>query len=226
MNPEEIKFGDWGRFFMGETPPEFFIEVVIRMSFIYLILVVAMRLQGNRMSAQLSRNELLGVVTLAAAIGVPLQSPDRGLLPALIIAIVVVIIGKLLSSLAAKNQKLEQVTQGNINVLVQDSVMQPKDMLHSRITPERVRAQLRYEGVRHLGEVKRLYIEANGSFALIREDHPKPGLSVLPKWDEDLMQEQRTAEIKTCSYCGNRKENKDPDKCANCGNNTWINAIY
>lgn len=226
MKPEEIKFGDWGRMFMGETPPEFLIEVIIRMAFIYLLLLVAMRLLGNRMSAQLSRNELLAVVTLAAAIGVPLQAPDRGLLPALIIAIIVVLIGRLAASLAAKNQKLEQATQGNLNVLVQDSKMLLKDMLHSRITPDRVFSQLRHEGVRHLGEVKRLCIEANGSFALIREDNPRPGLSVLPPWDEELLAEQKTTDIKACTKCGQRKEQAQDNKCPNFGNEAWTDAIY
>lgn len=227
MKKEEIKFGDWMRVFMGETPPEFLIEVVIRMFFIYFLLMVSMRLLGRRMSAQLSRNEMLAVVTLAAAIGVPLQSPDRGLLPAFIIALVVVLIGRLISTLAFRSQKIEQVTQGNINVLVQDSTLQLKDMLHSRVTLPRLFSQLRCEGIYHLGEVKRLYMEANGSFTLIKNEQPKPGLSVLPPWDEEFRHQQKEAAgVKVCSKCGNTKRSKNSnERCDKCNNDDWVNAV-
>src|SRR6059058_3167864 len=103
MKPDEIKFGDWMRVLFGETPPEFFIELVIRSFFIFLLLVVSMRFLGRRMAAQLNRIEMIALFALAAAIGVPLQAPDRGLLPAVIIAVIVVGIGRLIAALACRN---------------------------------------------------------------------------------------------------------------------------
>jgi len=51
-------------------------------------------------------------------------------------------------------------------------------------------AQLRGEGVKQLGEVKRLYFEANGSFSLIKKDHPQPGLIIIPGFDKELSEAQ------------------------------------
>ena len=48
MNKEDIKLSDWGRIFLGDVPPEFIIEVIVRMIFIYVILVVSLRLLGKR----------------------------------------------------------------------------------------------------------------------------------------------------------------------------------
>jgi uncharacterized membrane protein YcaP (DUF421 family) len=180
MKPEDIYIGDWARMFLGETPLSFFIEIILRVFFIYLLLMVSMRLLGKRMAAQISRNELIAMVALAAAIGVPLQAPDRGLLPPFIIAVVVVLVGRTVARLAFKNQKFEHISQDNACTLVNDSVMQIRQMQKTRITPERLFAQLRSEGIMHLGEVKRLYIEANGSFTLVKDDQPTAGLSILP----------------------------------------------
>lgn len=47
---------------------------------------------GKRVAGQLSLSELAIIVTLGAAIGVPIQAADRGMLPAFVLLIVAVII--------------------------------------------------------------------------------------------------------------------------------------
>lgn len=106
MKPEDIKWGDWARVWMGEVPPSFLLEAVLRTLFLFLLLIIGMRIFGKRMAAQLTRIEMIGLFSLAAAIGVPLQAPDRGLLPAVIIAIVVVSIGRMTSGLVREVKSL------------------------------------------------------------------------------------------------------------------------
>src|SRR5687768_1016937 len=124
MKPEDIKLWDWQRIMIGEVPGPFLLEVVLRILIVYIILMVSMRLLGKRMAAQLSRNELAAMVSLAAAIGVPILAPDRGILPPIIIAIVVVSVSRFISRFAAKSQKIESLTQGSIDTLVKDGVLQ------------------------------------------------------------------------------------------------------
>jgi hypothetical protein len=47
MKPEEIYLSDWSRILIGEVPGSFYLEAIIRVVFIYLLLLVAMRLMGN-----------------------------------------------------------------------------------------------------------------------------------------------------------------------------------
>jgi len=91
MKPDEIRLGDWARILVGEVPGSFYFEAIIRVVFIYLLLIVAMRLMGNRMGKVLTRNEMVAMVSLAGANGVALMAPDRGLLP--VVAVAAVIIG-------------------------------------------------------------------------------------------------------------------------------------
>jgi uncharacterized membrane protein YcaP (DUF421 family) len=120
MKPEEIKLGDWARWFMGETPPEFLLEVILRVFFVFLLIVVSMRLLGRRMAGQLNRTEMVALISLAAAIGVPILSPDRGLLPAVVIAIIVVCTGRLIAAKAYKYPKFESMAEDELTILVQD----------------------------------------------------------------------------------------------------------
>jgi uncharacterized membrane protein YcaP (DUF421 family) len=226
MKPDEIKLGDWMRVFFGEAPPAFFIEVIIRLVFLFILLVIAMRLLGLRMSAQLNRIEMIALFSLAAAIGVPLQAPDRGLLPAVAIAVIVIAIGRLVATLSFRNQKFEDLAEDDYAVLVQDGVLQMKKLRKTRLTIERLFAQLRTESIRHLGEVKRLYFEANGAFSLIKEQMPKPGLPILLPEDREFLEEQSKSETLVCHTCGAPKAwVAYRQHCANCGDDQWVPAI-
>jgi uncharacterized membrane protein YcaP (DUF421 family) len=227
MKEKDYHFGDLARTFIGQYSGAFFVEILIRTVILYLLLLVCMRLMGSRMSAQLSRNESLGLVSLAAAIGIPLQVADKGILPAFIVALTVVFVNRRISAMVTRREKLESFLVGDYNILVENNVMQTSAMEYARISTDRLLAQLRSEGVRHLGEVKRLYIEANGAFNLIRMPDPVPGLSVLPVWDQTFREENKVTDIVVCNACGKRQEEKDchDGHCTHCHNNDWVKAV-
>lgn len=230
MKREEIYIDDWYRIFIGEVPPEFYLEAIIRIIVIYVILIVSMRLIGKRMASQLTRNELAAIVTLAAAIGIPVQAPDRGLLPAIIIAIIVVIVQRFIAITTFKNQGLEKKVMGNTSLLVEDSMMKPGAMKKSRITRARIVSHLRSKGIRHLGYVKRFYLEAGGAFSVLIDEDPKPGLSLIPDWDTGFEERQeKDHTVTVCCNCGSHLPDKmdrsEKQKCDNCGNTKWQPAI-
>ena len=37
MKPEEIRFGDWAWVFFGEVPPAFFLEIILRLVFVFFV---------------------------------------------------------------------------------------------------------------------------------------------------------------------------------------------
>ena len=224
MKSDEIKLGDWMRVLFGETPPQFFIELVIRSFSIFLLLLVSMRLLGRRMAGQLNRIEMIALFSLAAAIGVPLQAPDRGLLPAVVIAVIVVAIGRLVAARAFRSQKFESVVEDDYTTLILDGIILMPKLKKTRLTVDRLFAQLRGEGIKHLGEVKRLYFEANGSFSIIKEENPKPGLVIIPEFDRELLLAQKQVHKMVCKKCGH-KQAEDEKKCPNCGNGYWIAAV-
>ncbi|MBC3787886.1 DUF421 domain-containing protein [Spirosoma utsteinense] len=227
MKKEDIHLFDWLRILVGEVPASFYVEIIIRAAFVYLLLVVSMRLMGRRMATQLSRNEMAAMVSMAAAIGVPILDASRGLLPAVMIAIVVVSTQRLVSYLASRNQTFEGISQDISVMLVEDAVMHLPVMKGSGITRQLLFAQLRSNGLTHLGYVKRLYMEANGSFTLITDPDPKPGLSLLPEWDADFLNEQEKAPGQlVCYHCGNpQPETNRNQSCTRCDRKEWVEAL-
>ncbi|ADB41229.1 DUF421 domain-containing protein [Spirosoma linguale] len=227
MQPEEIQLTDWQRIFVGQVPGDFYLEVIIRTAVVYALLMISMRLMGKRMASQLSRTEMVAMVALAASIGIPIMAPDRGLLPGVISAIVIVGGERIISRIASRNEKAEAVFEDELDILVENSVMKMDTMLQCRVTRERLLAHLRSESLYHLGSVKRLYMEANGSFSLVENPTPAPGLSVLPEWDTKFRSRQEVVPNRwVCKNCGNPNASAHQgDTCTNCGSNQWTEAV-
>lgn len=228
MALDQISIQDWHRIFVGEAPGIFYIEVFLRTAVVYLILLISIRMMGKRMASQLGASDLVAMVAMAAAIGVPIHSPDRGLLPAVVVAIAVVNVQRFIAGTSAKSEKFESLTQGRISILVEDSEMVLKNFAKSNISRERVFAQLRHMNIKHLGQVKRFYIEANGSFSILKNEEEESGLSVLPTWEKELLAKMKKDPEKiVCYNCGNKEPSSfDKNKpCSKCDCTNWVEAV-
>jgi len=227
MKKEDIHLGDWKRIIMGNAPGEFMLEIVVRTLIIYLILLIVMRLLGKRMGAQLTITETAVMLTLGAIVSVPMQIPERGLLPAVVLLLTVLALQRGVNWLALKNRKSETVLQGDVSLLVKDGVLQTEEMKKTGLSHEQVFARLRSNDVQHLGVLKRVYLEAGGFFSLYRLPQPKPGLSVLPLKDKKLHDaEQRAEGLCACLYCATVIKLPTPEaSCPHCGHKEWTYAV-
>lgn len=219
---------DFSRILLGDVPWSFLAEATIRLVLMYLLLLLGLRLMGKRMAGQLSRTELAALVSLAAAIGIPLLSADRGILAPLIIAAVVVSGQQLVVHLAARHPRAEQLLQGNLTTVAAHGVLQLDRMEEAVLSQERLFAQLRGESLEHLGQVRCLYMEANGTFSLVEETEPKPGLSLIPNWDQDFRRMQPVAPgTFACLKCGQllAAPQKPVAACPTCQASAWEPAV-
>jgi uncharacterized membrane protein YcaP (DUF421 family) len=218
MQSFEIHLNDWYRIVFGNVPLSFLLEVVFRVVFLFLLILFCMRLMGKRMAAQLDNNETVALAALAASVGIPIQTPDRGLVPALIVGMVVVAGQRLVASKGLSSERFERNTQGDVCVLVTDGCLNLDNMLQTRISHERLFAQLRSMNIAHLGQVSRVYLEISGSFSVVENPSPQPGLSVLPDKDPEFRSRQPYRnDLLVCKQCGTVAHN-NAQQCHNCGN--------
>jgi uncharacterized membrane protein YcaP (DUF421 family) len=217
---------DYLRILMGDTPWSFLLEAALRLVFLYLVLLTGLRLMGKRMAGQLSRTELAALVSLAAAIGIPILSSDRGLLAPVVIAGVVVGGQRLVAHWAARRPQVEHLLQGTLTTVVADGVLQLANMEQAVLSQERLFAQLRGESLEQLGQVHRLYMEANGTFSLVEVAEPQPGLSLLPRWDAEFRQLQTAVpDTFACQKCGYVAKAAPPAACPCCKAAEWEPAV-
>ncbi|WP_205500035.1 DUF421 domain-containing protein [Rufibacter psychrotolerans] len=228
MRPEDIQITDWLRIVLGEAPWSFLLEMVLRIAFIYLVLMLSMRLMGKRMASMLSRTEMAALVSLAAANGVALMDPSRGLLPIVLIAVVVVGVERLISWRSTQDARFERKVMDDMDILVKDGCLQLDVMERARITRERLFAQFRHEDIFNLGKVQRTYLEANGAFTIMQFTDERKGLSLVPQFDQDLKEEQTYAPATyACASCGQltKQEQAPHQECPTCGQADWHQAV-
>jgi len=130
---------------------------------------------------------------------------------------VVVLVQRWIASRTFADQIREKSFHGDISILISEGVLDMETMLKVRMTRVRLLAQARSQGIRHLGEVKRMYLEANGSFTLIKQRSPSAGLSVIPKWDLEMIERENRASDLGCRNCGLPKQYDSQGACTNCG---------
>ncbi len=225
MKKEDIHIWDLERILLGDVPLEFYIELAIRALFVYLIITFGMRLMGKRISSDLTRSELAAVATMAAATGLIILAPDRGMLPPLVVLFVLIVIKWAVHKLTYRFPKTEDTTEGSMSTLVTDGVMQLQEMKKTRISAEQLFSQLRGGGIRQLGAVRRLYMEANGSFTVIKNEEPVPGLAVIPAWDSELLARfRKVEEAQVCKICGTPVI-LPGGACKTCGSTAFTPAV-
>lgn len=228
MRPDEIHLTDIHRLLFGQAPIAFMIEVGVRSVITYVILLIATRLMGKRVAGQMTVLELTIVVTLGAAIGVPLQAPDRGMLPAVLILAIAILYQRGLNLWSFRNRKAEVRIQGDVSTLVRDGCLDVAEMRRTVISRDRLFVVLRQRGLIHLGQVKRAYLESDGRFSIYVDDDPPPGLCVMPDADICGIEDQLASYGDyACRRCGNRvaSESLPVVSCGRCGEQDWAAAL-
>jgi uncharacterized membrane protein YcaP (DUF421 family) len=229
MKKEDIHWDDWHRILIGSAPTSFLLEVLIRTVIMYLVLLVVLRLMGKRMGGQLTIAELAVMVTLGAIICVPMQVPDKGVVQGIFVLICAWAFQRGFTLLGVRSSKMENLIQGKEAVLLKDGVIDVKQLDAANISRQQLYGVLRAQNIFNLGEVERVYIEACGIFSVFKYDTPKPGLSIFPSRDGDILDGQQKPDehFYVCQMCGRTAENENEKNghCNNCGCQNWEEAI-
>jgi uncharacterized membrane protein YcaP (DUF421 family) len=224
MKKEEIEPGDVYRILIGNAPPEFLIEVFIRTIILYLALLIIVKLLGKRMSGQVTLLEMAVMITLGGIVGSPIQLPDRGIIVGMAILVYILFFHRIIISLSCWRKAVEYVTQGKVNTLVKNGVIQIQAMNKERITQQQLFAMLRDQHIRHLGMVARAYLEAQGTLSIFKATTERPGLSTLPLEDAALIDASPAAVGQcACRRCGNLATQEG--MCSECNYRHWAQAV-
>lgn len=229
MKKEEVQAWDWDRILFGQTPAVFLVEVFVRTLFIYLLLLVILRLLGKRMDGQLTLTEMAVMVTFGAIVAVPMQLPEKGLLSGIIALVYALLFQRGLNWLTVKNKTLEDITQGTLSILVKNGLIQLDEMQKAGISKQHLFTALRGKKIYNLGKVKRLYFEACGMINPYLEDTDKPGLPILPSDELNLVKEHTHVDNSNfaCKNCGDVTPSGTRNApCSNCGKTEWVEAIF
>jgi hypothetical protein len=222
MQPDQIHIGDMQRLLLGQGSWSFSVEVILRLVVLYGVLVLSLRVMGRRLASQLTRNELISLVALAAAVGPAVATPEQGLLPPFIVAGWVVLMQRWIGLKTLRSTRFEHLVQGEAATLVSDGRIDLMALRQNSISRDLLYATLRSAGISQLGAVERVYLEPQGSFTTLQASPERPGLSIIPDWDTDFDAERRPSGAEVCESCGAPRHG---ERCGECGSTAWAPAF-
>ncbi len=159
---------DLQRIFFGEMPTTFLLEIVFRSTILFIFTMIGLRLIGQRGVRQLSPFELGMIIALGSAVGDPMFYPNVPLIHGMIAITVVLCIHRGVIALTNHNRRIEVAVEGKVHRVVIDGQIDNKGMNASQLSVEEVFLMLRHEGITHLSQVHRAYLETNGMVSVIR----------------------------------------------------------
>ncbi|NVO85700.1 DUF421 domain-containing protein [Hymenobacter terrestris] len=226
--PPVIPF-DWHRILWADdTTWVFLLEIAFRCGVMYLLILGALRVMGRRGVRQLSIFELSIILGLGSAAGDAMLYDDTPLLPTVVVFGMVSGLYVLFNRLTEWYPRFSDWLEGEPVLLIEDGVINQQNFKHQNLTLKELFGELRELQVEHLGQVRRVYVEATGEFSIFffEDADTRPG---LPIWPERLREAQPTttaAGPHACADCGQVRELAEATaaRCPNCQHDSWLPA--
>ena len=191
METDFVPF-DWIRMLLGEQPPAYLLEVVLKCVIVFCLLLLVMRLMGKRGQNNLSPMQQLLLVALGSAAGDVLIYPTVALAYAALVLFTVTLLTIALEIWGQHSQRIRDYMESRPTVLVTDGTIDHDALRRERTTPRELRAELRIAGARSLSQVRYAILEMTGEFSVFLND-------VKPE-KEDLLDDIFNEEARTSRH--------------------------
>jgi uncharacterized membrane protein YcaP (DUF421 family) len=143
------------------------LEKILRPIFIYAFLVVGLRLAGKRELAQLNPFDLVVLLTLSNTVQNAIIGEDNSVTGGILGAATLLGVNFLVVRFLYGHEKLEQVVEGEPDVLIENGKIQMGRLKEELITLAELEAAAHRQGFASLKEVDRAVLEPGGTISFI-----------------------------------------------------------
>jgi len=157
---------DWKAVFVPEVA---LLEIVLRGTLVYLLLFFVLRVL-RREAGALGISDLLVVVLIADAAQNAMSSEYKSVTEGAVLVGTIMAWDYSLDWLGYRFPAFARVLRPAPLPLVKDGRALRQNMRKEMISMEELMSQLREQGVEHLSEVKRCYLEGDGHVSVIKKD--------------------------------------------------------
>jgi uncharacterized membrane protein YcaP (DUF421 family) len=145
-------------------------ETVIRVTVVYLFLMLGLRVLGKREFGQLSPLELVSLLLIPELVSNALQSEDFSLVDALVAVSTLLALTVLTSMLLHMNKTAQRVIDGEPAVLVAHGQLAVDAMNRERVTTDEIFSEMHKSGLECLEQVAWAILETEGTITIVPEN--------------------------------------------------------
>ncbi|MBN9294356.1 MAG: DUF421 domain-containing protein [Flavobacteriia bacterium] len=211
---------------------EFAIEIIGRTIFMFLLILIVLRLSGRRGVRQLTLFEVAIILGLGSAAGDPMFQEDIPVIYSIIVLLSVVVLYKVITFAASHSKLVTRLMEGKEMIIVKDGTFNIEGSKASSFSQQEFFSELRNHSVEHLGQVRLALLEVDGTISILRYDkeHIKYGLPLFPTHYKKINPLEREGPY-ACMFCGNVKQHVSEEElpCPRCKKQDWaiaLNTVY
>lgn len=143
------------------------LEKILRPVIVYMFLVVSLRLSGKSELVQLNPFDLVVLLTLSNTVQNAIIGDDNSVSGGLIGATSLLLINYLVVRFLYGHSKLDQIVEGQSDVLIENGKLQSGRLKKELITTSQLEAAARKQGFDSLAEVDRCILEPGGTLTFV-----------------------------------------------------------
>jgi len=143
------------------------LEKILRPIIVYMFLVVSLRLSGKRELVQLNPFDLVVLLTLSNTVQNAIIGDDNSVSGGLIGATSLLLINYLVVRFLYGHSKLEQIVEGQSDVLVENGKVRADRLKKELITTAQLEAAARKQGFDSLADVDKCILEPSGTLSFV-----------------------------------------------------------
>lgn len=148
-------------------------QLIIRTFFLYLVIVVTMRIMGKRQIGQLQPFEFAIAVMISDLAAIPLADDTKKIHHALIPIAVLVICQISISFLSIKGVRIREVVCGRPMLLIRNGKLLEKNMRKEMYTINDLLEQLRFNSIQSINDVEYGILETNGQLSVLLKSNKR-----------------------------------------------------
>ena len=146
------------------------LEIVLRTTAVYALVLVGIRLTGKREVGQMTPFDLTLLLLLSNSVQNAMTGPDNSLMGGVAAAIVLLTLNFLLAEVSGLNRRFRKMIQGSPTLLIHNGACITSHMAKEHISMDELNRALREHGVAGIGDAALAVLEVDGSISVLKYD--------------------------------------------------------
>lgn len=148
--------------------------LVFRAIFLYIFVIVVMRMMGKREIGQLQPYELAITMIISELVTLPMANNGVPLISGVIPVLVITFTQILLSFITTKSQFMQDLISGTYTIIIENGNLIEKNMIKQKYTIVELLEQLRLNGVSKISDVQYAILETSGQLSVLLKEPKRP----------------------------------------------------
>lgn len=157
-----------------------YLVVLFRTLFFYILITLIYRFMGKREIGQLGIIDLIVSILIAEFAAVSIEQREEPLLMFVFPVLLLLVIQVVMSFISLKSKKVRDLFDGNPSVIINNGMINYKEMVKQRYNMEDLMTQLREKGIRSLEEIDFAILESSGNLSVFKKTSKLLGEYPLP----------------------------------------------